>query len=91
MIGDAKAQHVVVRQAPPAGNSVDVGSAITLLLGNLTAPPSAWKGLPDRLISALLLAPWWMWLVIGLPGGAVRAVVIKKTARPGPQTAEPIA
>jgi beta-lactam-binding protein with PASTA domain len=75
---DAKSQHVVVTQTPSAGNNADVGSEITLVLGNLAPPPS----LLSRVLSALPLAPWWMWLVVGLPLGVVGAGVLKKIVGP---------
>lgn len=84
---DAKLQHVVVTQDPSAGNSVDVGSEITLFLGNLTPPPPAWKSVSRRVVSALPLAPWWMWLVVGLPLGAVGAGMVKKIVAQRPQPA----
>ena len=74
---DENARHVVVSQDPSAGKTVDVGSQVTVILGNFTPSPPAWKSVPGRVAAALPLAPWWFWLATGLPLGAICAAVIK--------------
>lgn len=90
---DENAQHVVVKQDPSPGNSVDVGSQVIVLLENLTPPPSLWKSLLNRVAAALPLAPWWFWVVVGLPLGAVIAGAIKMVAvqKPKPPKTQPAA
>jgi beta-lactam-binding protein with PASTA domain len=85
---DEKAQHVVVLQDPSAGTSVDVGSLVVVILGNLTAKPA--QNLLGRIVAALPLAPWWFWLVVSLPLAAIGVGVIKtigehKTAASKPE------
>lgn len=77
------AQHVVVKQYPSAGSSVDVGSPVVVILGNLRRPPP--PNLLDRILVALPLAPWWFWLVVGLPLGGIGAGVIKAIAGHKPE------
>ena len=83
------AQHVVVLQDPSAGNSVDVGSQVIVILGNQTPPPSPGRNLLGRIVAALPLAPWWFWLVVGLPLGAIGAGAIKTIARHKPEAPKP--
>lgn len=45
-----KVSHIVVAQQPDAGTSVDVGSSIAVIMGNVPPPPNWW----DRL-------PFWKW------------------------------
>jgi hypothetical protein len=84
---DENAQHVVVSQDPSAGSSVDVGSPVVVILGNLTPPPS--QNLLGRIVAALPLAPWWFWLVVGLPLGAIGAGVIKTIAEHNTEAPKP--
>jgi beta-lactam-binding protein with PASTA domain len=79
---DPKAQHVVVKQDPSPGSTAEVGSPVFVTLGNLTPPPPAWKSVPGRVAAALPLAPWWFWLVTGLPLAAMGAAVIKTVLPP---------
>jgi len=84
---DEHAQHVVVKQDPSAGSIVDMGSPVVVILGNLTPPPS--PNLLGRIVAALPLAPWWFWLVVGLPLGAIGAGVIKAIAGHKPEAVRP--
>ena len=84
---NANAVHVVVEQRPSAGTNVDVGSAIDMVIGNLTPPPPAWRRVLGQVVTALPLAPWWMWLAIGVPLGAVGVGVIKRIVRQTPKPA----
>jgi beta-lactam-binding protein with PASTA domain len=84
---DENARHAVVSQDPSAGSTVDVGSQVTVILGNFAPPPPVWKSVPGRVAAALPLAPWWFWLATGLPLGAIGAAVIK-TMWPSPRPRE---
>jgi hypothetical protein len=82
---DVKAQHVVVKQDSAPGNTADVGSPVMVILGNLMPPRPAWKSALVRVAAALPLAPWWVWLGIGLPLGAIGAGVVKTVILQKPQ------
>jgi beta-lactam-binding protein with PASTA domain len=84
---NANAVHVVVEQRPSAGTNVDLGSAIDVVIGNVTPPPPTWRRVLGQVVTALPLAPWWIWLAIGVPLGAVAAGVIKKVVGQKPKTA----
>lgn len=75
---NANAVHVVMEQRPSAGTSVEVGSAIDVVIGNVAGPPLGRKEVQGEPVPTWQLVPWWMWLVIGVPVGVVGAKVIGK-------------
>jgi len=38
--------HIVIKQVPDAGATVDAGSSVTIYIGNATPPPNWWEKLP---------------------------------------------
>jgi beta-lactam-binding protein with PASTA domain len=71
----ANAVHVVVDQTPSAGTSVDVGSTVDVVIGDVPPPPST--------------VPGWVWLVVGVPLGGVIAIAIRKMIVRPPRSPEP--
>jgi beta-lactam-binding protein with PASTA domain len=78
-----RAGHVVVDEQPAAGSNVAVGSSVTVVIGNLAAPPPWWKRALGGVATAVPLVPWWGWLAIGVPLGGAGAGLMKRIARSG--------
>lgn len=66
-----KALHVVVAQQPDAGTSVNVGSRVAVIMGNVSAPPNWWESLPfwkwPAALGTLSLLGWTGWKLFRKP------------------------
>lgn len=66
-----KALHTVVAQQPDAGASVDVGSSVAVIMGNMPPPPNWWVRLPfwkwPAAFGILSLLGWTGWKLFRKP------------------------
>jgi beta-lactam-binding protein with PASTA domain len=66
-----KASHIVVAQQPDAGTSVDVGSSVAVIMGNVPPPPNWWDRLPfwkwPAALGILSLLGWTGWKLFRKP------------------------